>query len=83
MKLSTINQIVESIIEETPSSKKTKEMRANAAVIVLKTALICEHDGIDKAMDYYFGTHTNEEFQEFRTSVVAGGENDNKGCTYE
>ena len=70
MKLSTINQIVESIIEDTPGSKKTKEMRANEAVIILKTALICEHDGIDEAMDYYFGTHTEDECQEFRTGVV-------------
>ena len=75
MKLSTINQIVESIIEDTPGSKQTKEMRANEAVIILKTALICEHDGIDRAMDYYFGTHTTDEFQEFRTSVVMEGKN--------
>ena len=74
MKLSTINQIVESIIEDTAGSKKTKEMRANEAVIILKTALICEHRGIDEAMDYYFGAHSIDEFQEFRTSVVAGGE---------
>ena len=77
MKLSTINLITEGIIEETPGSKKTKEMRANEAVIVLKTALICEHSGIDNAMDYYFGTHDTEEFQEFRASVVVGGEDDN------
>lgn len=70
LKLSTINQIVEAIIEETPASKNTKEMRANAAVIVLKTALICERNGIDEAMDYYFGSHTLDEFQEFRTSVI-------------
>ena len=71
LKLSTINQMVEAIIAETPGSKQTKEMRANEAVIVLKTALICEHDGIDKAMGYYFGTHDTEEFQEFRTFVTA------------
>lgn len=70
MKLSTINLITEGIIEETPGSKKTKEMRANEAVITLKTALICEHDGIEKAMEYYFGTHTSDEFQEFRTTAV-------------
>lgn len=74
MKLSTINQIVESIIKDTPGSKKTKEMRAIEAVIILKTALICELNGIDEAMDYYFGTHTEDEFQEFRTSTTLGGE---------
>ena len=70
MKLTTINLITESIIEETPGSKETKEMRANEAVIVLKTALICEREGIEPAMDYYFGTHDTDEFQEFRTTVV-------------
>lgn len=77
MKLSTINLITEGIIEETPGSKKTKEMRANEAVIILKTALICEHDGIDNAMDYYFGTHDEDEFQEFRTNVIMEEKNDN------
>lgn len=77
MKLSTINQIVESIIEDTPGSKKTKEMRANEAAIILKTALICEHRGIDDAMDYYFGTHGIDEFQEFRTSIIMEEKNDN------
>ena len=70
LKLSTINQKVEAIIAETPGSKQTKEMRANSAVIVLKTAMICEDEGIDKAMEYYSGTHTLDEFQEFRTSVI-------------
>ena len=70
LKLSTINQMVEAIIAETPGSKQTKEMAANDAVIILKTAMICEDKGIDKAMEYYSGTHTADEFQEFRTSVV-------------
>lgn len=70
LKLSTINQMVEAIIAETPGSKQTKEMAANDAVIILKTAMICEDKGIDRAMKYYSGTHTLDEFQEFRTSVV-------------
>lgn len=70
LKLSTINQMVEAIIAETPGSKQTKEMAANDAVIILKTAMICEDKGIDKAMEYCFGTHTLDEFQEFRTSVI-------------
>ena len=93
MKLSTINQIVEGILERDPKEteesvagrailsdggiKRMAEARANAATIILKTADICEHRGIDEAMDYYYGTHNSQEFQEFRTSVVAGGKNDN------
>lgn len=64
--LSTINLVIEGIISETPGSKKTKEMRANEAVIILKTALMCERHGIDRAMDYYFGPHSSDELQEFR-----------------
>lgn len=64
--LSAINLITEGIIAETPGSKKTKEMRANEAVIILKTALMCERHGIDRAMDYYFGPHSSNELQEFR-----------------
>ena len=47
---------------------------ANEAVIYYKTAMICEDKGIGKAMEYFMGTHGEDEFQEFRTSVVAGGE---------
>ncbi|MBQ1528238.1 hypothetical protein IIZ77_01150 [Candidatus Saccharibacteria bacterium] len=43
---------------------------ANEAVIYLKMAMICEDKGIDKAMEYYLGTHHEDEFQEFRTSVA-------------
>lgn len=70
MKLSTINKMVEAIIAETPGNKYAKESAANRAVIILKTAMVCEDKGIDKAMEYYFGTHTQDEFQEFRTSVI-------------
>ena len=73
IKLSTINQIVEAILDQAPG-KAHKKVLANEAVIYFKTFMICEDKGIDKAMDYYFGTHNEDEFQEFRTSVVAGGE---------
>ena len=43
---------------------------ANEATIYLKTAMICEDKGIDEAMKYYLGSHTFDEYQEFRTSVV-------------
>lgn len=73
IKLSTINQIVEAIIAEAPG-KNHKKVLANEAVIYYKTAMICEDKGIDKAMEYYFGTHSEDEYQEFRTSIVGGKE---------
>ena len=84
MKLSTINLIVESILEdaENPSEKQRvmpiAKQRvipiANEATIYLKTALICELQGIDKAMEYFHGNHTMDEYKEFRTEVMLGGE---------
>ena len=79
MKLSTINQIVEAILAQTKSGIKlvhedvreaTSKRLANEATIILKTALICEDKGIEEAMKYYNGTHTEDEYQEFRTCVV-------------
>ena len=79
MKLSTINQIVEAILSQTKSDIKlvhedvreaTFKRMANEATIILKTAMICEARGIDEAMKYYNGTHTEDEYKEFRTSVV-------------
>lgn len=78
MKLSTINQIVEAILAQTKSGIKlvhedvreaTFKRMANEATIILKTALICEGKGIEEAMKYYNGTHTEDEYKEFRTSV--------------
>ena len=79
MKLSTINQIVEAILSQTKSDIKlvhedireaTFKRMANEATIILKTAMVCEDKRIDEAMKYYNGTHTEDEYQEFRTSVV-------------
>lgn len=79
MKLSTINQIVEAILSQTKSDIKlvyedvretTFKRLANEATIILKTAMICEDKGIDEAMKYYNGTHTEDEYKEFRTGVV-------------
>ena len=36
----------------------------------LKAASICEMSGVDTALAYYEGVHTEDEFQEFRTSVI-------------
>lgn len=78
MKISTINQIVEAILAEYKGNddRETYNKVANEATIYLKTALICENDGIDKAMEYFKGWHSEDEYQEFRTSVVRQ-ENDN------
>ena len=79
MKLSTINQIVEGILSQGHSDIKlphedvreaTFKRMANEATIILKTAMICESRGIDEAMEYYNGTHSEDEYQEFRTSTV-------------
>lgn len=51
-------------------AKKMAEEEVNSMFIVLKAAQICETSGIDAALDYYEGTHTEDEFQEFRTSVI-------------
>ena len=75
MKLGTINQVVEAILEmEDGNIKITTERIANEATIYLKTALICENTGIDEAMEYFTGTHSDDEFQEFRTGVTGGEE---------
>ena len=83
IKLTTINQIVEAILDEgykkaykEDSDRKTQAVLdaaysvANEAVIYYKTAMICESRGIEEAMEYFKGTHDEEEYQEFRTGVV-------------
>lgn len=64
MKLSTINQIVEALCAEGRSAD------ANQAVIFYNMVLISEKSGIDAAMGYFHGTHTSEEYQEYRTGIV-------------
>ena len=63
LKLITINQIVEALLE------RGKVEEANQASIILKMAMICDELGIEKAMEYYGGTHSTAEFAEF----VLGG----------
>ena len=71
IKLSTINQIVEAILDERENcSPGSCESLANEAVIYYKTAMICESAGVDKAMEYFKGTHDSEEYQEYRTDMV-------------
>ena len=69
LKLTTVNQIVETILAQ-DGDKAKLECRANEATIILKTAMICEARGIDEAMKYYNGTHSENEYQEYRTSVI-------------
>ena len=69
LSFTTINQIVESILAQ-DGDKAKLECRANEATIILKTAMICEARGIDEAMKYYNGTHSEDEYQEYRTSVI-------------
>ena len=72
--VSTIKQIVEAILDQPTSNEDRLKILANEAVIYYKTAMICEDKGIDKAMEYYLGTHNEDEYEEFRTIVVGGKE---------
>lgn len=74
IEVSTIKQIVEAILGQPTSDKDSLEIIANEAAIYYRTALICEDKGIDKAMAYFMGTHTENEYQDFRTSMVGGEE---------
>lgn len=59
LKLITTIQIVEALLE------RGKVEEANQASIILKMAMICDELGIEKAMEYYDGTHSTAEFAEF------------------
>jgi hypothetical protein len=74
LSLVTINQIVEAILSQAQSDVKlphedvreaTFKRMANEATIILKTAMICESHGIDEAMEYYNGTHSEIEYKDF------------------
>lgn len=74
IEVSTIKQIVEAILDQPTGDKDSLKIIANEAAIYYKTALICEDRGIDDAMAYFLGTHTEDEYQVFRTSKVGGEE---------
>ena len=89
MKLSTINKIVGAILERgfveayiEQDKKKAEDIRlgsievANEAAIYLMTALICDLDGIDKAMKYFCGPHKDDEYTKFLTEVVLPSESE-------
>lgn len=71
---STIKQIVGAILDQPTGDKDSLKIIANEAAIYYKTAMIYEDKGIDKAMEYFTGTHNEDEYQEFRTSTTWGGE---------
>ncbi len=60
---------VEYSLDEFPPPKEVALRRyymlANEAAIYYKTALICESQGVAKAIEYYKGTHDEEEYKEF------------------
>lgn len=75
IKLSTVNQLVEAILKEAPGEEH-KRVLANEVVIYAKLFMLAEAHGIEQALDYYFGSHPEDEYEEFRTSVVGGGKNE-------
>ena len=61
---STFRLIIEAIIAEAPG-KDHKKVLANEAAIYYNMAMICEQNGINAAMGYFFGTHNEEEYEKF------------------
>lgn len=70
IEVSTIKQIVGAILDQPTCDKDSLKIIANEAAIYYKTALICEDRGIDDALAYFMGTHTEDEYQDFRTNLV-------------
>lgn len=65
IKLSTLEQIIRAILAESDNySPGNCEIVANEAAIYYKTAMICEDKGIDEAMEYFKGTHNENEYRE-------------------
>lgn len=62
--LETIGMIIKEIYREAPGENH-KKILANEATIYLKTVMICESKGIKEAMNYYFGWHSEDEYEEF------------------
>ena len=71
MKFSTINQVVESLLEDKTFNYDKRKVIANEAVIYWKTFYIAENQSPEEAMEYFTGTHREDEYQEFRTFIVA------------
>ena len=67
-------QLVEAILAIEPNRPEWCKRIANEAAIYLKTAKICEDKGINKAMEYFLGTHGENEYLEFVTSMTTNGD---------
>lgn len=67
MKRSTVTKVVGIILGQRHLEDREAALKrqANEAAIILKTALICEDKGIDEAMKYYDGTHSEIEYEDF------------------
>lgn len=67
MKRSTVTKVVGIILDQKhlEDREATLKRQANEATIILKTALICENEGVDKAIEYYEGTHSEIEYEDF------------------
>mgnify|MGYP001412509692 CR=1 FL=1 len=72
LRLTTINQLVEAILERKDVDKAQLKLLANELVIYWKMIFIAETRGIDKALAYYQGDHDGGEYLEFMTSIVGG-----------
>lgn len=67
MKRSTVTKVVGIILGQRHLEDREAALKrqANEATIVLKTALICENEGVDEAAKYYEGTHSEIEYEDF------------------
>lgn len=66
MKRSTVTKVVGAILgQKHLEDQEAVKRQANEAAIILKTVLIYEDKGIDEAMKYYNGTHSEIEYKEF------------------
>lgn len=76
MKVVTIRQLIGGIIKQKPANTlgdyTDVELLANEATIYLKTALICEAEGIEKAMEYFKGFHSEDEYKDFLPGGLMG-----------
>lgn len=72
--ISTIKQIVEAILNQPTSDENRLKVIANEAAIYYRTALICNDKGIDKAMAYFMGTHSEDEYLDFMLGTEGGKE---------
>ena len=65
----TIKQIVKAILDQPTSDDRRLKIIANEAAIYYRTVIICEDRGIDDAMTYFMGTHTEDEYLDFMTDA--------------